>query len=184
MKKIFFLFLTIALFNACENAQNATIEAGIPLDKVAPTDTNKGQIPADHPIMNMCIERENYTWRDIDRYYRTEMQQDKDKSYFKNVKNVAFNVLVTVFSLTEQAPPEVIAYYVEEQAAIDNTPFANEFVTCLKALKGYWPEAKITAVAQQRYEKTQAFYANSSIWQPRWEAHKSRFAVLLADDLK
>ncbi len=181
MKKVLLFFVSVIMLGACENMQDTKIQAEIPINKANQPDSNKGQIPSDNPATMMAIENEKYTWKDLDQYYRTDMQKEKDQGYFKNLKNSTFGHLVNIFKIAEQAPDNVIAYYVEEQSAMPYTPYSNEFVTCLKALKGYWTDAKINEMAKQRYENTQYYYANNSIWKSKWAVEKSKYEILLGD---
>lgn len=177
MKQYLFFLLATLLSISCNTRQdNLQIEIS-KTTKLPPEGT--GQVPSDNPVMMMTYSRSNYTWRDLDAYYRGNMQQESEKHYFKNLKNLAFSNLVNVFNLPDQAPAEVVAYYVEEQAAMPYTPFVAEFVKCLNKLDGYWPKGKIRQFAQDRYEKTKTYYLNNEIWKTKWENEKSGYEALL-----
>ncbi|GAB4500430.1 MAG: hypothetical protein OHK0019_38740 [Saprospiraceae bacterium] len=177
MKHIVPLLFGMSLLISC-NSQQDSVQLEIPKNMQAKV--GAGQVPSDNPVTMMVINQKNYTWEDVDAYYKGAMQQEKDQPYFKNLKNLAFTMLVNVFHLTEQAPNEVIAYYVEEQAAMPYTPFVAEFVKCLDKLDGYWSEEKIQKFAQDRYEKTKSYYLNNEIWKSKWENEKGQYDALLS----
>ena len=163
---------------SCSNRQD-NLQIEIPHAAKLPPE-GAGQIPSDNPVMMMTYNSANYTWRDMDAYYRNVMPQENEKHYFKNLKNMAFANLVNVFKLPEQAPAEVVAYYVEEQAAMPYTPFVSEFTKCLDKLDGYWSKDKIRKIAQDRYEKTKSYYLNNKVWKTKWENEKSKYDALLS----
>lgn len=177
MKRIVPLIFGMGLLIAC-NSQQDSIKLEIP--KNMQVKSGAGQIPSDNPVTMMVINSKNYTWEDVDAYYKGAMQQEKEQPYFKNLKNLAFTMLVNVFHLTEQAPNEVVAYYVEEQAAMPYTPFVAEFVKCLDKLDGYWSDEKIQKFAQDRYDKTKSYYLNNEIWKSKWENEKGKYDALLS----
>lgn len=139
-----------------------------------------GHIPSDNPVTMMIHDNTNYTWKDVDAYYKGAMQQEKEQPYFKNLRNLAFHALVAVFKMPEYAPVEIIAFYVEEQAAMPYTPFVDEFVKCLDKLDGHWSKEKIQGFAQERYEKTKSYYLKNEIWKSKWENEKGKYDALLS----
>lgn len=177
MKNILLLF-TMATMLSCTNPQDNNLQLEIPASKQLVQGTS--QIPADNPVSAMALDNTRYTWADLDNYYRTTLPSEKDKAYYKNLKNMAFSMLVNVFDLPEKAPKEVVAFYVEEQAQMPYTPFVNEFVICLIQLQGYWPEEKIQRCALDRYEKTKAYYLKNEIWRAKWTDEQTKYTPLLA----
>lgn len=175
------LLLSLAwLLPACHAKQESNIRIfDVPIENR--TSDFKGKIPTDHPVMLMTMEKSKYSWADLDRYYRDELPREKEKDYYANVKNTAFSVLVGVHGLAEKAPKEVIAFYVEEQSAMPYTHAVEEYVTCLDALRGYWPDDKIRQYAIGRYEKTQSYYQNSTVLQGEWEKKRMQYAPLLGE---
>jgi len=177
MKNYIYFLLIVSSLSACSNGNKDKIQVDI-ANAQAPT-VGAGKIPADDPVTLMAMNYTNYSWKDVDAYYRGDMMKETNKPHFNNIKNNAFCMLVSKFNLPEQAPKEVIAYYVEEQSAMKYTPCSTEFMACLEKLRGYWPEDKIQNTAKNRYEKTKEYYLTGN-WKDYWEQEKSQFEVLLS----
>jgi hypothetical protein len=169
--------ILLFFITSCTSKQDDALKLDVPANKVV--DNQKGTIPASHAVFQIGMD-ESKTWVDMDQYYKNELPKEKAYSYYNNVKNAAFSMLVNNYQLTQNAPKEVIAFYIEEQANMPLTSFSKEFMLCLQQMKGIWPMEKIKQYAADRYEKNKQYYLNDQVLKDKWESVKSKHEPLLS----
>lgn len=148
MKNLLLIFLSIIIFSCTQEKTELTKAQGI--------------IPSDVGLLDIVLDQENNTWKDLDFYYKNEvLKNHQSTDYFDNLRNVIFTHLVNDFQMLDNAAIETIEFYANEQISIN---FINEpmtFILTLEKLKNTWGEEKVKEVAQARFDKNIDYINNN-----------------------
>lgn len=154
------IILALGLMTACASQTNGVEETLRPSSDVAqpPFQEDDNQKPAEIPPNIPALDKivffpKNHTWQDLDQFYREEMPKHEGLPYYENLQNIFFYHLNKQFNLCEEANPEKVAFYIEEQAKMNYVLNFKEFTKCLLSLEGYWSNAKIKALAKEVLQK-------------------------------
>ncbi|GAB4493757.1 MAG: hypothetical protein OHK0019_18390 [Saprospiraceae bacterium] len=130
----------------------SSVRSNVESAKLAP-----GVIPGDIKLHDYAFSPKNYTWKDVDTYYRNEvLVKHKDDSYYDNLRKSTIFVLVNQFDVLQNADLNSIEFYANELMTT-NLPDPDVFLKVMKRLQGHWPDKKIQEYALHRYADTQEF---------------------------
>ncbi len=103
MKKTTYLFFALVLLAiACQ--QSPPVDAPSMINKVSASNNAAGVIPADIKMHDYVFNPKNYTWKDVNNYYRNEVLiTNRNDSYFNNLRKTTIGVLVNQFDFLEKA---------------------------------------------------------------------------------
>ncbi len=156
MKKSFFLFfILIPLAFGCQ--QNPPVDTPSMINKVSASNIAAGVIPADVKMHDYVFNPQNYSWKEVDAYYRNEvLVKNRNDSYFNNLRKTTIGILVNQFDFLEKADLKEIEFYANELQAVD-LPDPNVFIKVMNRLKDQWPSTQIAAAYQSLYNKNMKF---------------------------
>lgn len=116
-----------------------------------------GVIPSTAKINEYVLNSQDYTWKDIDTYYRNEvLVQRRQESYWNNLRVTTIGFLVNQFDFLKQADIKAVEFYANELQLVD-LPDPEVVVKVLTRLQGHWTNAQITTLAQQVYDRNMQF---------------------------
>ncbi|MEL6675699.1 MAG: hypothetical protein AAFR61_26060 [Bacteroidota bacterium] len=139
MKYLSFLLILFLVSQSCKPNQTTQIQDEIP--------------PADLPFFKVALKPSQYTWQDMDQWYKEELPKHKGKAYYDNLQAQFFSYLMHAHKFLEKADQASIAFYVAE---IQDRPYLLDYPLVLayvEALEGYWSVEKRATVLQQEYDK-------------------------------
>lgn len=154
--KIFYLLtITATLILSCQkNTQETpanTMAKAVPASSIA-----QGVIPSDIGLNQIALNPGQYTWKDLDNFYRTVVLKHSAETYFVSLQKATIGHLVNQFNLLENADLNTIEFYVNEQITFDLVD-PEVFIKSLERMKGNWPNEKIKDIAQKKYRDAMNF---------------------------
>ncbi len=171
MKHLLLLTLIPVLFLSCNKERPFKTEDAGPQASARAV----GQIPSDIGLHDIVLHPEDHSWKELDSYYRNEVLiKHHNEDYFENLKNAAFWHLIEQFKMLEQADPETIAFYVNQQLQAKRINNIDIFLMSLEKLKGVWSNEKIAHAAMSRYQKN-IDYINANFQYPTKELERTGY---------
>jgi hypothetical protein len=112
---------------AVENSINATRNENQSLERTA------GQIPIDNPIYNALLNGEEFSFEQVDRLYRENIDKYKFTDYYTNLKHIGFK-LISKKGLIEKGDRTQKEFYLHQQVEMArNFPNFSEFYLLLQS---------------------------------------------------
>lgn len=73
-----------------------------------------GKIPSNDKIFTIITNPDDYTWEEIDQYYKTSIVSKEDFGYKENLKKLAIWTMVENFDLITEADKSTLEFYAKE----------------------------------------------------------------------
>lgn len=149
---LFLFFLSICFFCSCaENISEKT--ENFPFGNPAQA---SNIVPMDHPVFDILYNPDNYTWTDLDKFYREKITAEENMPYFNTLKLLTIGYLVDKYKLAEAADKKTQEYYLTEWSKTD---FIDpQYVSpLLKNMEGYWPAGKVQEWAVSEHDRNMKF---------------------------
>ncbi len=149
-----FSLLTLLVFGCQETDFR---EANAKLTETSVSSLEPGTIPKDAKMYDYAFFPEKYSLKDVDKYYRNDlMVNNRDDSYFDNLRMSTISMMVKQFNLLEQGDLQTIEYYANELAAID-LPLPEVVAMVMTRLQDNWTTAEINQQVQFIYNKNMEY---------------------------
>ncbi len=124
------------------------------LDPALMEERPDGVVPLDHEVYDFLYKKEEYSWKELDRFYRDViLRREADKDYFLSLRMMAIEFLVNHYPFLAEADAETIEFYTDEQRQFKYVLPAT-FLKCLQALEGKRPDDTLKALAREMHEKS------------------------------
>ncbi len=173
-----FSLLTLLVFGCQETDFR---EANAKLIETSVSSLEPGTIPKDAKMYDYAFYPEKYSLKDVDKYYRNELLvNNRDDSYFDNLRMSTISMMVKQFNLLEQGDLQTIEYYANELSEID-LPLPEVVAMVMIRLQENWTTAEINQQAQFIYNKNME-YIKTNLKDPKryLDKHGEKWGKLIA----